>query len=116
VEAFLSRHGSASNAFRPYLLAARPARLLIRSLARDHTAADPGAPEQWHLRRADQPDHEGRLRGYVDKGWKDTLLLMPGERVRLLLRFEPYSGLYLYHCHNLEHEDAGMMANYLIRS
>ena len=52
--------------------------------------------------------------GYVDSGWKDTVLLMPGERARLLLRFEDFSGLYLYHCHNLEHEDLGMMRNYRV--
>ncbi len=54
--------------------------------------------------------------GYVDEGWKDTVLLMPGERAKLLVRFEKYAGLYLYHCHNLEHEDMGMMRNYLVRS
>lgn len=54
--------------------------------------------------------------GYVDEGWKDTVLVMPGERVRLLLKFDTYAGLYLYHCHNLEHEDMGMMRNYRIRA
>lgn len=54
-------------------------------------------------------------RGYVDEGWKDTVLLMPGERVKLLVRFEDYPGLFLYHCHNLEHEDMGMMRNYYVR-
>ncbi len=54
--------------------------------------------------------------GYVDEGWKDTVMLMPGERVKLLLRFEDFTGLYVYHCHNLEHEDGGMMRNYLIRA
>lgn len=53
--------------------------------------------------------------GYVDEGWKDTVLVMPGERVRVLIRFDYYPGLFLYHCHNLEHEDAGMMRNYLIK-
>ncbi|WP_395138083.1 multicopper oxidase family protein [Armatimonas sp.] len=53
--------------------------------------------------------------GYVDEGWKDTVLVMPGERVKLRMRFEDYTGLFLYHCHNLEHEDAGMMRNYLVR-
>jgi FtsP/CotA-like multicopper oxidase with cupredoxin domain len=52
--------------------------------------------------------------GYVDDGWKDTVLLMPGERIRILVRFGDYPGLFLYHCHNLEHEDMGMMRNYLI--
>ena len=49
-----------------------------------------------------------------DAGWKDTVLLMPGERVKFLVRFGDYSGLFLYHCHNLEHEDMGMMRNYLV--
>jgi FtsP/CotA-like multicopper oxidase with cupredoxin domain len=54
--------------------------------------------------------------GYVDVGWKDTVLVMPGERVRMLLRFEHYDGLYLYHCHMLEHEDSGLMRNYLVEA
>lgn len=54
--------------------------------------------------------------GHVDEGWKDTVLLMPGERVKLMLRFSDYAGLYLYHCHNLEHEDQGMMRNYLVQA
>jgi len=53
--------------------------------------------------------------GYVDEGWKDTVLLMPGERVRILVDFEDYGGMFLYHCHNLEHEDMGMMRNYFVR-
>lgn len=54
--------------------------------------------------------------GYVDEGWHDTVLVMPGEQVRILLPFRDYSGLYLYHCHNLEHEDGGMMRYYRVRS
>jgi len=54
--------------------------------------------------------------GFVDEGWKDTVLIMPGERVKLLMQFTDYTGTYLYHCHNLEHEDLGMMRNYRIVS
>jgi FtsP/CotA-like multicopper oxidase with cupredoxin domain len=53
--------------------------------------------------------------GYVDEGWKDTVLVMPGERVKLLMRFE-HPDLFVYHCHNLEHEDMGMMRNYRVMS
>ena len=53
--------------------------------------------------------------GYVDEGLKDTVMVMPGERVKLLMKFEKYSGLYTYHCHTLEHEDAGMMRNYRVK-
>ncbi|NNG01058.1 MAG: multicopper oxidase domain-containing protein [Desulfobacteraceae bacterium] len=52
--------------------------------------------------------------GYVDDGWKDTVLLMPGEQIRIRVDFRDYPGLFLYHCHNLEHEDMGMMRNYYI--
>ena len=52
--------------------------------------------------------------GYVDDGWKDTVLMMPGEVVRIRLKFEHYRGLYVMHCHNLEHEH-GMICNYLVR-
>ncbi len=52
--------------------------------------------------------------GFVDEGWWDTVLVMPGEQVKILLRFEDFEGLYLYHCHNLEHEDMGMMRNYRV--
>ena len=45
-------------------------------------------------------------------GFKDTVLLWPGDRVRLLMEFGEYPGIYMYHCHLLEHEDAGMMGQY----
>ncbi|MEO7841148.1 MAG: multicopper oxidase domain-containing protein, partial [Anaerolineales bacterium] len=54
--------------------------------------------------------------GFVDDGWKDTILVMPGEKVQVLVRFEDYAGTFVYHCHNLEHGDAGMMRNYKIES
>jgi FtsP/CotA-like multicopper oxidase with cupredoxin domain len=70
------------------------------------------------LGREVEPDSErGWLTvrdGYVDGGWKDTVLVMPGERVRLLVRFADFSGTYVYHCHNLEHADAGMMRNFRV--
>ncbi len=53
--------------------------------------------------------------GFIDNGWKDTVLLMPGMQAEVIMRFEDYTGLYLYHCHNLEHEDLGMMRNFLIK-
>jgi len=36
--------------------------------------------------------------------------------VKLLMRFADYPGLYLYHCHMLEHEDLGLMRNYRIEA
>ena len=54
--------------------------------------------------------------GFVDNGWKDTVLVMPGEKVTILKRFDHFTGLYLYHCHNLEHEDLDMMRNFLVQA
>jgi FtsP/CotA-like multicopper oxidase with cupredoxin domain len=46
-----------------------------------------------------------------EKGWKDTVLVNPRDTVKVLVRFDDYAGVYLFHCHNLEHEDDGMMLN-----
>lgn len=54
--------------------------------------------------------------GLVAGGWKDTVLVMPGERVRVLVGFGDYPGLFLYHCHMLEHEDSGLMRNYVVQA
>jgi len=54
--------------------------------------------------------------GFTDEGLKDVVLVLPGERVRVLMKFEDYTGIYLYHCHILEHEDLGMMRNYLVQA
>jgi FtsP/CotA-like multicopper oxidase with cupredoxin domain len=74
-------------------------------------------PIHLHGKQFQVLDRSGVLHnGYLDDGWKDTVLLMPGERIRILVKFEDYSGLFLYHCHNLEHEDMGMMRNYFVKS
>jgi FtsP/CotA-like multicopper oxidase with cupredoxin domain len=53
--------------------------------------------------------------GFVDSGWKDTILVMPGEKVTVLKPFNDYKGVFMYHCHNLEHEDMGMMRDFLVK-
>lgn len=55
----------------------------------------------------------------ADLGWKDTVLLWPGETVRIAIDFtHNYEGdqLYVFHCHNLEHEDNDMMVNVRVRA
>lgn len=65
---------------------------------------------------ANSADYNTVSDGFVDDGWKDTVIVMPGERVRLLLRYGQLTGLFIYHCHILEHEDGGMMRNYQVRA
>lgn len=63
---------------------------------------------------ANAEDYATVKQGFIDSGWKDTVLVMPGEAVEIIKPFQDYKGLFLYHCHNLEHEDLGMMRQYLI--
>ncbi len=53
--------------------------------------------------------------GYVDNGWKDVVLVMPGEKVTILKPFNDFKGTFMVHCHNLEHEDMGMMRDLLVQ-
>ena len=48
-----------------------------------------------------------------ERGWKDTVLLEDNETVEVLIRFSIPSE-YLIHCHKLEHEDMGMMSNFMV--
>ncbi len=60
-------------------------------------------------------DYETVSSGFVDQGWHDTTLVMPGEKVTFLKPFNDFKGMFMYHCHNLEHEDMGMMRDFLIK-
>jgi FtsP/CotA-like multicopper oxidase with cupredoxin domain len=87
-----------------------------------------GKTERWRFRtngNAPHPVHVhgasfqvvsrtgGRNRLYPwEAGWKDTVLLEDRETVEVLVRFDAYKGVYLMHCHKLEHEDMGMMSNF----
>ncbi|MGA7157174.1 MAG: multicopper oxidase [Acidobacteriaceae bacterium] len=44
-----------------------------------------------------------------EMGWKDTVQCPPGMITRIIVRFEGFTGKYLYHCHILEHESNDMM-------
>ncbi len=55
--------------------------------------------------------HGGRP-GPWDSGWKDTIDLNAGQGASILMRFAGHRGRYVFHCHNLEHEDMSMMANF----
>ena len=43
-----------------------------------------------------------------ERGWKDTAVMLPGERTRVIAKFDR-KGLYVWHCHILSHEDHEMM-------
>lgn len=47
-----------------------------------------------------------------EAGWRDTVFVNARETVRILIRFDAHPGVFVHHCHNLEHEDSGMMQNF----
>jgi FtsP/CotA-like multicopper oxidase with cupredoxin domain len=76
-------------------------------------------PHNWHV-------HEVQFRildingapppSYLD-GWKDTIPVFPGETTRTIMQFGQYTDdriPYMMHCHMLQHEDRGMMGQFLV--
>jgi FtsP/CotA-like multicopper oxidase with cupredoxin domain len=61
-----------------------------------------------------EADYATVSEGFIDNGLKDTVLVMPNETVRIIKPFQDFKGLFMYHCHNLEHEDMGMMRDFLV--
>lgn len=60
---------------------------------------------------------DGAAPGPALSGWKDTVFLPPGTTARLALRFTDYTDAetpYMFHCHLLQHEDAGMMGQFVV--
>jgi spore coat protein A len=49
-----------------------------------------------------------------ERGPKDTIRVNPGERVSVAMKFQGYTGRYMYHCHMLEHEDMDMMRPFVV--
>lgn len=65
-----------------------------------------------HFRVLERSGSRGLLPS--ETGLKDVVLVMPGERISVIVKFDAPKGMYVFHCHNLEHEDNGMMANFEI--
>ncbi|OBF10389.1 multicopper oxidase family protein [Mycobacterium sp. 852002-10029_SCH5224772] len=70
-------------------------------------------PVHVHLNHFQVLSRNNRPPGRFDHGWKDTIDVAPTEAVEVIVRFTDYRGIYLVHCHNLEHEDMAMMADFV---
>ncbi|GAB2592848.1 multicopper oxidase family protein [Streptomyces capparidis] len=95
--------------FSPDRMAARP-RLGDVEIWR--FVADLHHPVHLHLVGFHILSRRGRPPGPFDGGLKDTVDLTPGQSVEVIARFDGYRGRYVFHCHNAEHEDMAMMANF----
>lgn len=49
-----------------------------------------------------------------ERGWKDTAAAPASEITRVIMKFVPYTGHYVWHCHILEHEDYDMMRPFIV--
>jgi spore coat protein A len=72
---------------------------------------DADHPIHLHLAHFQVLSRNGNDPRPADAGWKDTVDLQSGKEIEVIARFTGYRGRYVFHCHNLEHEDMGMMAN-----
>ena len=80
-----------------------------------------GSTEDWLIVNDDVMDHPFHLhvnpfqvisragRPESQRRWKDTVLVKAGEEVRIRVTFRDFPGRTVYHCHNLDHEDLGLM-------
>ncbi|MBL0126672.1 MAG: multicopper oxidase domain-containing protein [Flavobacteriales bacterium] len=62
-------------------------------------------------------DRDGIAPPAWEQGAKDVVLVDVGEAVRVIMRFDELTGEewpFMYHCHNLMHEDNMMMAQYIV--
>ena len=53
-----------------------------------------------------------------ETGWKDTVIVPPRSTVRVISTFRDFADPttpYMYHCHILEHEDRGMMGQFIVQ-
>ena len=62
-------------------------------------------------------DRGGNSPADYEHGWKDTVFVRNAETVRVIMRFPDYGDPhlpYMFHCHILEHEDMGMMGQFVV--
>ena len=77
----------------------------------DNSTGDEPHPMHMHALQFQVLDRTGgrNVKIATENGWKDTAMVLPGEKVRVIMTFGAHTGKYMLHCHNLEHEDDGMM-------
>ena len=55
-------------------------------------------------------EENGKVPDY--KAWKDTYNLSPRSKIKIAWIPDNRPGMWMYHCHILEHHEAGMMATF----
>ncbi|MEU8616249.1 multicopper oxidase domain-containing protein [Streptomyces sp. NPDC048623] len=97
---------------RPFSTTDVLARPRLGTVERWRFTSDFHHPVHLHLAQFEVLSRDGKPPRATDVGWKDTVDVRPYEVVEVLARFAGHRGRYMVHCHNLEHEDMAMMANF----
>lgn len=83
-----------------------------------------GALQIWEVSNTSRMDHPFHLHGFFFqvleengkapeyKAWKDTINLKPKSKIKIAWMPDNRTGSWMYHCHILEHHEAGMMAHF----
>jgi FtsP/CotA-like multicopper oxidase with cupredoxin domain len=91
---------------------ARPPQGTVELWELRHSGGPAVHPVHIHLVNMQVISRTGGSRGllpYEAAGLKDIVLLEPFETVRVLAMYGPWNGMYMFHCHNLIHEDHAMI-------
>lgn len=92
---------------------ARPPQGTVERWRFRHTGGPAVHPVHVHLVNLQVVSRTGGARGlapYETAGLKDVVLITPGETVDVLATYGPWNGMYMFHCHDLIHEDNYMLA------
>ncbi|HTJ33542.1 MAG TPA: multicopper oxidase domain-containing protein [Dactylosporangium sp.] len=96
----------------------RPGRALARpklgEVERWRFVTDFHHPVHLHLNHFRVVSRNAQEPGPYDGGWKDTVDLRAAEALEIAVRFTDYTGTFMLHCHNLEHEDMAMMGDFTV--
>ena len=77
-----------------------------------------GEVEEWSLVNTTMMDHPFHLHGFrfqvtsnsgEPRAWRDTLNVPAMQTVRIRMSFDDHPGMWMFHCHILEHAERGMM-------
>ena len=83
-----------------------------------------GELQVWEISNTSLMDHPFHLHGEFFqvieengkapeyRAWKDTYNLTPRSKIKIAWMPDHRTGMWMYHCHILEHHEAGMMANF----
>jgi FtsP/CotA-like multicopper oxidase with cupredoxin domain len=93
----------------------------MMNMTRPDVTARLGRTEIWQIENLVGMDHPFHLHGFqfqvIDRdgvaepfrSWKDVVNVRKHETVRFVVRYDDFPGMWMFHCHILDHEDHGMM-------